>query len=78
MSLIASQTTTHYNADLYLQNQSKTSLIRLVQLAWQVQKERKMLSGLDMDQLNDIGVTHSQAYQESEKHIFDIPKSRMS
>lgn len=45
---------------------------------WQVAKERRALSELPTELLNDIGLSQAQAAEESRRAAHDVPKRRLS
>lgn len=49
-----------------------------VHAARQAQRERRALAQLDDRMLKDIGLTRSEAYRETKRDIFDLPKPRRS
>lgn len=53
-------------------------LISLLQLVWQVRRERNQLGALDHDTLNKMGIHSGDARREAERGLFDLPKSRLN
>ncbi|MFY0614720.1 MAG: hypothetical protein JXQ99_24540 [Hyphomicrobiaceae bacterium] len=52
-------------------------LINLLQLVWQVRRERNRLAALDHDTLAEMGIPAGDAKREAARGLFDLPKSRL-
>lgn len=53
-------------------------IIRYLGLARQVRRERRMLAALDERQLDDIGLTRTDADTEASRDFLDVPYNRRS
>ena len=51
--------------------------VSLVQLAWQVRRERNRLASLSRSDLADMGIHAGDALREAERGLFDLPKCRV-
>ncbi len=51
--------------------------VNLVQLAWQVRRERNRLSSLSRNDLADMGIHAGDAAREAQRGLFDLPKCRL-
>ncbi len=51
--------------------------IALLQLAYEVRRERDQLAKLSPSQLADMGIHPGDAKREVERDFFDLPKSRL-
>lgn len=49
------------------------SVLSWIGHALQTRRERKVLANMNTAQLNDIGLTPSQAHREAQKPIWDVP-----
>ena len=54
-----------------------TRLVSMLQLVWQVRRERNQLAALNRDQLADMGIDAGAAGREVGRSLFDLPKSRI-
>ena len=52
-------------------------LIKLMQLVWQVRRERNRLAALDHNTLAGMGIHPGDARREAQRGLFDLPKSRL-
>ena len=61
---------------------SISGAVKRVLTVWQhartAQRERRALAKLDDRMLKDIGLTRSEAYRETQRDFFDLPKPRPS
>lgn len=49
----------------------------LVQLAWQVRRERNQLASLSREELRQMGIHPVDAEHEAKRGLLDLPKSRL-
>jgi uncharacterized protein YjiS (DUF1127 family) len=55
---------------------SSTRLIRTIELAFQVRRERRMLLGMDAHMLKDLGL-RGIAEAEASRRFWDVPRERL-
>lgn len=51
--------------------------VNLMQLVWQVRRERNQLAALSRDELAEMGIHPGDAKREATRGLFDLPKSRL-
>ena len=64
-----------HRSTTYFRPRSRISALGFVQAALAAWKQRRQIERLDVDALNDIGISPEEARREAAKPIWDVPKA---